>query len=303
MTRHITPAIAILAIASCVAANAAFAAPVSAKDSYGRSIALKAPVARIVSLSPAATEVIYAIGAGPALVGDTTFCDYPAEALKVAKIGGFASSTISVELIATLKPDLVVSAGTMHAQTEKALAALGIPVFSYDPGDFAAIASDMKALGVLCGKAPEAAASADAMIAAIAKVEAVVSAIPAERRPTVFWEMYDEPLMTCGAATFPHAIITSAGGRDIFSDLPGYWPQVSAEEVIRRAPEFIVGADDHGDKLTVAMVAKRPGWATVPAVRKGNIVLVSANLVSRASPRIAQGVAAVAAALYPSLFK
>ncbi len=86
------------------------------------------------------------------------------------------------------------------------------------------------------------------------------------------------PLQTSGSATFQHAIVEAAGGRDIFSDLAGSWPRVSAEEVIKRAPQVIMGADDHGDKLTVASHRPRPGWNLIPAVRSGRIILLQQAL-------------------------
>lgn len=295
-----------LALPACLVLGLLLAQPlaaaVQARDSDGTLVSLPAPARRIVSLSPAATESIYAIGAGPALVGDTSFCDWPAEALALPKVGGFAASTISVERILALKPDLVVSAGAMHGVIAVALARLKIPVFVWDPGDFASIASCMESLGRLSGHGQEAGKAAAAMLASIESVRSRLAAVPREKRPTVFWEMYDDPLMTCGASTFPHAIIEAAGGRDLFSDLPGQWPRISGEEVIRRAPEWILGADDHGDKLTVEGLSGRPGWRQVPAVSQGRVALIPANLVSRASPRVAEGVLAVAAILWPGLF-
>lgn len=300
--KAVLPALALAALLSAGQAAAAVPGPVQGRDSDGRPLSLPAPARRVVSLSPAATETLYAIGAGPALVGDTTFCDWPPEALKVAKVGGFAASTISVERILSLKPDLVISAGAMHGVIAVALAKLSIPVFVWDPGDFASIASCMEALGELTGRGPEARKAAAAMTSTIESVRARLSSIPRDRRPTVFWEVYDEPLMTCGSATFPHFIIEAAGGRDLFSDLAGQWPRISGEEVIRRAPAWIMGADDHGDKLTARELAGRAGWKGVPAVRDGRIALIPANLVSRASPRVAEGVLAVAGALWPELF-
>jgi iron complex transport system substrate-binding protein len=300
------------AFALAGAAQGAQAAPgkvaagtgVSATDSSGRVVTLAAPARRIVSISPAATEVAYAAGAGGCVVGDTTYCDYPAAAVALPKVGGFSSSTISVERIVALKPDLVLTAGPkMHGAVETALAKLGIAVFAYDPVDFDGIARGMNAIGDLAGSGETARAASGAMLSSIAKIRAAVASVPQDRRPTVFWEVYDEPLMTCGAASFPHAVIEAAGGRDIFTDLPGAWPRVSAEEVIRRAPDYIMGADDHGDKLTVAGVMARPGWSTIPALKSGHIVLLPANLVSRAGPRIAEGVLALAKALYPELFR
>jgi iron complex transport system substrate-binding protein len=293
-----------LAIAGAATAQAqARFGTVSAKDSLDRLVTVRTPVARVVSLSPAATEVVYAVGAGSTMVGDTQYCNYPAEALALPKVGGYAASTISIERILALKPDLVISSGSAQDQIGEALAELGIKVFAYDPQDFASIREAMLSIGVLLGTEGLAAAAADKMLAEIERIKSIVAAVPANKRPSVFWEVYDEPLMTCGSATFPHYIIEASGGRDIFSDLSGSWPRISSEEVIRRAPDYIMGADDHGDRLTVAVASKRPGWANVPAVKAGRILLLPADPVSRASPRIAEGVRLVATALYPALFK
>jgi iron complex transport system substrate-binding protein len=280
----------------------AAAAPVSSIDSLGRKIALPAPASRIVSLSPAATEAIFAIGAGPSLVGDTTYCDYPAAAVALPKVGGYVAETISVERVLALKPSLVVTGGSLHASVESSIARLGIPTFAYEPSDFVGIADAMMALGLLAGRKNESIKAAAALTGAIKRVKDATATIPWANRPTVFWLVYDDPLMTCGAASFPHAIVEAAGGRDSFGDLVEPWPKISAEEVIRRAPAVILSPDDMGSKTSAARIAEKPGWGTVPAVRDRRIVLLPADLVSRAGPRIGAGVMAAARALHPALF-
>jgi len=301
-TRYVAAVLGLAFAASFAIAAPSTSGAVSALDSEGRSISLKTTATRIVSLSPAITETLFAIGAGGAVVGVTTYCDFPSQALALPKVGGFSAKTISVEKIIALKPDLVVSSGSIHKAVEESLARLGVAVFSYAPDTFADIARDMSALGSLSGTRESAERSARAMIDTIASIAATLASVKAGDRPSVFWEIYEDPLMTAGSATFQHSIVEAGGGRDIFSDLPGSWPRVSAEEVLRRAPAYIMGADDHGDKMSVAQIAARPGWSNVPAVRDGRIVLIPASIVSRPSPRIAQGVLAVAKALYPGLF-
>lgn len=274
--------------------------PVKAVDSLGKMVSLPKAAGRVVSLSPASTEVLFAIGAK--VVGDTTYCVYPPEALDVERVGGFSANSMSIEKILSLRPDLVVDSGAIHIAVTEELARYGIRAFSYDPASFAQIADGIIAIGTLTGKREAAAAVASAMLDKIAKVKSAVASIPADQRLSVFWEVYDEPLMTCGSATFQHAIVEAAGGRDIFADLPGSWPMVSAEEIIKRAPHVIMGADDHGDKLTLASVAARPGWNLVPAVRSGKVLLLPTGLVSNPGPRVADGVLAAAKALYPRLF-
>lgn len=297
-------AAALLAIAFCscalLAAQAA-PAPVSAVDSLGRKIQLAAPARRIVSLSPEATEALFAAGAGSALIADTTYCDYPAAAVGLPKVGGFSAETISIEKILALKPDLVVTGGRLHAQIEATLAKLGIRAFAYEPQSFVDIADCMMALGELAGKKDAGIRAAATLSAAVEKVRTLTATIPSSRRPTVFWQVYDEPLMTCGRNSFAHQIIELAGGRDIFSDLPGPWPVVSSEEVLRRSPAVILGADDMGDRFDAEKMAARPGWSAVPAVRDRRLYLLPADLVSRAGPRIASGLLLVLRDLHPEL--
>ncbi|MDA8426210.1 MAG: cobalamin-binding protein [Treponema sp.] len=280
---------------------AAQAQGVSALDSLGRRISLSAPARRIVSLSPEATEALYAAGAGAAMVGDTSYCDYPDAARALPKVGGFSPETLSIEKILTLKPDLVVTAGRLQAQIEAALVKLGIRVFAYEPENFVAIADGMMALGELAGTKNQGIRAAATFTGAIEKVKFLTSSLPMARRPKVFWEVSDEPLMTCGRRSFAHQLVEAAGGRDIFADLPGPWPVVSAEEVLTRSPEIIIGPDDLGARMSEARLSAKPGWKDIPAVRSGRLFLVPADLVSRAGPRLATGLLAVLKVIHPEL--
>lgn len=273
---------------------------VQATDSSGKTVSLPKAAARVVSLAPASTEALFAVGAN--VVGDTTYCLYPPEAVNVTKIGGFSAKSMSIEKILSLRPDLVVSTGSIHQSVTDELARFGIPSFAYSPGNFDEIAAGIVSIGTLVGRKETAILVASALLEKIAKVKRVADAIPAAERLSVFWEVYDEPLMTCGTSTFQHAIVEAAGGKDIFSDLSGSWPRISSEEVIQRAPQVIMGADDHGDKLTLASVSARPGWNLIPAVRSRSIILLPTALVSGPGPRIADGVLAAAKALYPRYF-
>ncbi|MDX9784131.1 MAG: cobalamin-binding protein [Spirochaetia bacterium] len=285
----------------CLLATAFAQGPVSAVDSLERAVRLSKPATRVISLAPGPTEVLFAIGAK--VVGVTTYCLYPPEALKVEKIGGFSADSMSLEKILSLRPDLVVDSGAIHTALTKNLADYGIPHYSYDPASFDDIAQGIRNLGALTGRKKEAEDVAATMLRRIDEVKRRLEAIANDKRTSVFWEVYNEPLMTCGSATFQHAIVEAGGGRDIFSDLPGSWPMVSNEEVIKRAPEVIMGADDHGEGLSLKALKARPGWELVPAVKNGRVILVPTGIVSNPGPRVAEGVQAVAEALYPELFK
>ena len=186
---------AVLVALALAAGLGAFAqgASVSATDALGRRVILAAPARRIVSLSPEATEALFAVGAGRLVAGDTSYCDYPPEALALPKVGGFSSDTISVEKIVALGPDLVVTSGALHQGVEAALAKLGIPAFAYLPKTFAAIEDQMRGLGLLAGSAERGVAAASALHASLAKVKALTAALDAARRPGVFWGSTPSP--------------------------------------------------------------------------------------------------------------
>jgi len=140
------------------------------------------------------------------------------------------------------------------------------------------------------------------MRARIAAVAEVAAAIPAEERLVVYWQIWDEPLMTAGPSTFAGQLIALAGGVNAFGDVAEQYPQISAEEVVQRDPAVIMGPDSHGDRLTIEHFSQRPGWAEIDAVRAGRIHLIDGDIVSRGGPRLADALEAVARALYPERF-
>jgi iron complex transport system substrate-binding protein len=269
----------------------------------GREVTLKAVPRRIVSLAPSNTEVLFAVGAGDQVVGVTKYCNYPPEAQTREQIGGFAADTISVETIVALEPDLVLAIGESQRPVIEALEQVGIPVVALMASTFDDVYANIEQVGELTGHQEEATQVVAEMQKRVDTVTTVVAAIPQEERLPVFWEIWDEPLMTAGPSTFAGQAIELAGGVNIFADVTEDYPQVSAEEVVKRNPAVILGPDTHGDKLTPEQVIQRPGWDQIEAVQEGRIHLIQGDIVSRPGPRLAEGLEAVAHALYPDLFK
>lgn len=289
--------------AATAVADSAPVFPLTVTDGAGRELTLQAAPARVVSLAPTNTEIIFAVGAGALLVGDTEYCDYPAEAAELPKIGGYSADTISVETVLSLKPDLVLADATGQETVITALEQAGIQVFSLDAASFEEVYANIAVIGKITDHAADAAALVDSMKARVAAVEAKVAGIPTAERPTVFWEVWDEPLMTAGPNTFSGQMIQMAGGTSIFADLTEDYPQVSAEEIVKRNPAFILGPDTHGDKLTAEQLAGRTGWEGIAAVQNNKIFLIDGNTSSRSGPRIVDALEDIAAALHPDLFK
>jgi iron complex transport system substrate-binding protein len=274
--------------------NAAQSA-IAMTDGLGRRVELAGPARRVVSLTPALTEILFAVGAGDQTVGVTEYCNYPAAALTKTKVGGFSGKTVSIETIVALHPDLVLISAAMHEKVAGLLAAVGVASFALEPTDFEGVCAGVAAVGRLTGRDEGAAAVVAGMrdkLAALAKLTA------GRPRPRVFWELWDDPLMTSGGATFVNEVIRLAGADNVFADMKEQWPVVSAEEVLRRDPDWIISGDDRGPGFNVAAVAARPGWAVLKAVKAGRIGVLTSDTVYRGGPRLVDAVAQLVGLLY-----
>jgi iron complex transport system substrate-binding protein len=298
-----TPAAAALAPTAASKPTEAPVFPLTLKDGKGREVTLETAPARIVSLSPSNTEILFAVGAGNLVVGDTKYCDYPAEAKGLPKVGGFTGKSISVESILALKPDLVLAADSGQETVIEALEQSKVKVLALKAQSFEEVYANLKLAGQITGHAQEAAMVVDTMQARVKAVSDKVAGIPAEKRPALFWEVWDEPLMTAGPNTFAGQMIRMAGGTSIFADVSKDYPEVSVEEVVKRNPAYILGPDSHGDKLIAKELAARPGWEQIDAVKQNKIFLIDGNSSSRPGPRLVDALEAIAKALHPDLFK
>jgi iron complex transport system substrate-binding protein len=286
---------------SAAPATGAFV-PMKFTDSVGREVEIKDPPARIVSLAPSITESLYAIGAGSLLVGRTDFCDYPQEALALPSVGGFDSSTISIETIVALDPDLVIGGSIYQADLAESLAKAGIPVFIMEPRTVEEIMDSLQTLGRVTNHAADADTLVAGMQSRIDAVAQVVNGIPQAERPTVFYEVWADPYMTTSNQTYIGELIKMAGGVNIFADLKEDYPTISAEEIIARDPRVILGPSNHADQLTGEAIMAREGWSNIAAVKSDRIYIVDGNIVSRTGPRVVDALEDIIRDLYPDKF-
>jgi len=287
---------ALVAIASLSAQGYGFT------DARGKVIVLPAKAKRIVSLSPAVTEILYAAGAGKVMVGATTYCNYPAAANDLAKIGGYSARTISLEAIVALRPDLVIGEASMHGQLAAQIEGTGIAFAGVKLADFDDIYLAMANLARAGGDEQASATAARSMKARVEAISTRIAAIPASKRPTVFWEVWNEPLMTAGPGTFISMVLVGAGARNVFADITEDWPVISFEAIVARNPDWIMASETHASAVTPESLAKRPGWSSLSAVRNRKIALFDGDIVSRPGPRYVDAMELVAKALYPELF-
>ncbi|HCX33663.1 MAG TPA: cobalamin-binding protein [Rhodocyclaceae bacterium] len=266
-----------------LAAAPAFAA-LALLDDSGRTVRLARPAARIVSLAPDITENLFAIGAGARVVGTVEFSNFPDAARRIARIG--SSERIDAEAVAALTPDLIIAweSGNIAADLAR-LKALGLPVFVTQPHRIEDIPAELERLGELAGT-PEAARIRAAQFRS--RLAALRTRYGARPRVTIFYEVWNRPLMTVGGRQVISDAIRVCGGENVFGTLEQLAAAVSIEAVLAAAPEAIVAS---------GMDAERPEWLDewrrwpgLAAVARGNLFFVPPDLIQRHTPRILDGI-------------
>jgi len=254
---------------------------VSITDDWGRTVALAAPARRIVSLSPASTEILFALGVGSRLVGRTRYCDWPPEARAVPDVGnGIAPN---VEAVAARRPDLVVLyASAANRAAAQGLTALHVPVAVLKLDVAADVRYAARRLGALTGSA----AVADSLVAAFDSSLKAVQAAAARpgRRPRLYVDVWANPPMTVGRGSYLSEVLQVAGAVNSFGDLGASAAPVSVEAIAERDPDAILVVA--ADARRPPDLASRPGWDAVRAVREGRILVVDASLYGRPGPRM-----------------
>jgi iron complex transport system substrate-binding protein len=265
------------------------------RDDLGRAVRIPVEPRRIVCTSPEITEVLFALGAGSRVVGVVRGCDWPPEAQTLPVVGDF--SNVSLERVAAFKPDLIITTGHEQERIVEQLERLGVPTIAFLASDIASVTRNVEALGTIVGEEEAAADIVGAFDEKIAAVTYEVEKVPADRRPRVYLEISPEPLMTVGEGSFVHDAITLAGGVNVGADLPRPYSRIDAEAVIAQDPEVIILC--HG-AAKAADVAARTGWGGITAVEDGRVCEVDPDLLLRAGPRLADGIALLHGLFYSS---
>lgn len=252
-------------------------------DDAGHTVELAAPARRIVSLAPYLTELLYAAGAGEAIVGTSEFSDYPATARDIPRIGG--GGGLDVEAIIALQPDLVLAwqSGNPGGQLER-LRTLGMTLFLSEPRQLLDVPGTLARLGQLAGSEQAAQAAVRAFESRYRELQQRYSA-----RPTVavFYQVWRRPLMTVNGEHLISDVIRLCGGRNVFNDLPLLAPQIDIEAVLAVDPEVIIvgtGGTSETDELQ-----DWTRWPVLAAVAQGHLYGVQRELLVRHSPRILDG--------------
>ncbi|HET9695151.1 MAG TPA: cobalamin-binding protein, partial [Steroidobacteraceae bacterium] len=244
---------------------------------------------RLLSLAPGLTELAYAAGAGSMLVGTVEYSDYPEAAKQVPRVGD--AWRVDLERVLALRPDVVLAWPTgTPATTVAQLRQLGLNVVEVPTQRLADVPAALRQLGRIAGTAPQAEVAARAFEERVAGQRAKYS----RRAPlSVFIEIDDEPVYTVNGRHVISEIVELCGGRNVFADLPQLAPPIATEAVLAADPQVIVTTDD-----TIAdPTALWRQWPRLRAVQTGAIYSLSSDLLTRASPRLAQGVEVTCEAL------
>jgi iron complex transport system substrate-binding protein len=269
--------------AALTVGGAALATEIRLADDSGRSLTLKQPAQRIISLTPHMTELLFAAGAGGQVVGTVEYSNYPAAAQRIPRIGDNAQ--LDLERIVALKPDLLVvwQYGNAQRQLDKLLR-LGIPVYYNEPRRLADIARAIEQLGRLAGTETVALPASRAFAA---RELGLRQRYAGRAVVTVFYQIWDKPLMTVNGGHLISDVIRLCGGHNVFAGLKSLAPEISIEAVLTADPEAIGGVS-----AEAGQTGNLDGWKAWPrlkAVARDNLFVIHSDLISRNTPRILDG--------------
>lgn len=264
------------------------------RDDFGNPIVVGPVPSRIVSLNPATTEILFTIGAGSRLVGRSHYDLWPDSARRVPDLGDGIRPNI--EAVLGARPDLVVLyASPDNRNAADRLRAAGINTLALKTDHVAQFSSVTALLGEILHDSARAETVIDSVRQTLDSVRRATKSLP---HPTVFWHIWDSPLITIGAGSFMSELVSTAGARNVYQDITGASAQIALEDVARRDPDFVLAGPDGARQIK-----SDPRWRIVRAVRNGNIVVVDTGMVGRPSVRLGEAAVSLAKALHPGLFK
>jgi len=276
--------------------------PLTITDATGKTITIEKAPQRIVSTSPAETEILFALGLGEQVVGVSDYDDYPAEAKEKPKVGGVVKP--NEEAILSQSPDLVIGGISMDKQVAEKMQSLGLPMYITHPSSVEDIMNNILTMGKITNRQAQAEEIVAGMKADIAYVTETVQNVKPEERKKVYLEF--APGWTVGKGEFMDELITIAKGVNIAADTQG-WNQINEEKILQENPDVILYAsgmtDEQTGKKLEQIIRSRSGWDTITAIKEEKLYGMDENMLSRPGPRITKGLIEVAKAIYPDLVK
>ena len=258
-------------------------------DDFGERVSL-APAARIASLNPTTTEILFTIGAAPRLVGRDTYDEWPVAAKSLTDLGPGISP--NVEKIMGARPDVVILYATNdNRAAANALRRAGIRVLGLKIDRIADFRRAAMTLGALAGDTAAARVTADSVERSLDRVRAATAALP---HPRVLWYLWDNPILVLGNGSYQSELLAIAGGANVYADRAEPAAQASLEDVLRRNAEVILL-----DPGKAELLRSSPRWRSVAAVRSGRIIEIDDALLNRPGVTLGMAALSLARALHP----
>ena len=269
-------------LAVLLQAGAVCAGAITETDDAGHVITLEAPAKRIVSLAPNITELLFHIGAGGLILGADEYSNYPEAAKAIPRINNHAS--VNYEAVLALEPDLVLGWQSGNGRFPARVRALGLPVFEIEPRVLEDIPALFVRMGRLVGHEQEAGARAENFNRRLKALRETEQGKPVVR---VFYQIWDEPLMTLNDRHIVGDVIKLCGGVNVFGTAAPLVPYVSIESVLQTDPEVIIASGS--DEGRPAWMDMWKAWPAIAAVRRGHVFVIPPDLMQRHSARILDG--------------
>lgn len=261
------------------------------RDDFGQTV-VPGNARRIVSLNPATTEMLFAIGAGSRLIGRTTWDSYPDSARQVPDMGPGLRPNLEVVLAA--RPDLVILyASADNRSAADRLRSLGVTTLAVKNDSIGDLARTMRLLARVTGDSARAEVVVDSVHATLGRVRAATAGL--ERR-TAFWYIWDSPLITIGRGSFMSELLDIAGAKNLYDDIAAPSANVALEDVVTRNPHWVVAGPEGTRNLR-----DDSRWRALPAVRAGRIIMADTALVGKPSVRLGEAAVSLARLLHPGI--
>ena len=273
--------------------------PLKVKDVTGEEFIFEKAPERIVSVSPAETETLFALGLEQQIMGVSDYDDYPASTKDKPKMGSIMAP--NVESILAPKPDIVFTGISMKEETVKKFRELGVKIFKVEPKTYDDVIANIELYGKITDHQAEAKKAVDELQKTLDEVLAVVK--PINQNKKVYLEF--SPGWTVGSGEFLNQMIELAGGINVAGDTKG-WVQINEETIIKQNPDVILYTqgvvDSKTNQFLEDIIRSRKGWSGIEAIKNNTVVGLDQNIISRPGPRLAQGLKEMAKAIYPDNF-
>lgn len=280
--------------------------PMKVVDGFGNSVTINEKPERVVSISPSQTEILFSLDLDDKIVGVSDYCDYPVEAFEKEKIGN--AFAINVEKILELEPSIVFLYNDAAPEAIEQIKASGISVLIYSPETIDEIFNTILEVGKIMDVEEVANQIVNEMNI---KKDNIVNKVKDLEKVRVFYQVWDEPLMTAGQGSFINELITLAGGENVAADGDGAYPQYSVEAMVEKDPEIYIAPEHTAESFTLSpeqaeelknIIKSRPGYDVISAVKNDRIELLEPNIVSRPGVRIIEALELFAKAIHPEVF-